>query len=193
MKFELHTQETAPAESQPLLEKSVKNFGMIPNLHAVMAEAPALLEAYQASHEIFQKSSFDADELTVVWQTVNVEHECHYCVPAHTAIANSMKVDSAVTEALRNRTPLPNAKLQALHLTTLALVRNRGTLSEAERANFFAAGYESRQLLEIVLGISQKVMSNYVNHLAETPVDVPFQKFAWESDDTDAIKKLRHG
>ncbi len=48
MKFELHTQETAPAESQPLLEKSVKNFGMIPNLHAVMAEAPALLEAYQA-------------------------------------------------------------------------------------------------------------------------------------------------
>ena len=186
MKFELHTQETAPAESQPLLEKSVKSFGMIPNLHAVMAEAPALLEAYQASHEIFQKSSFDADELTVVWQTVNVEHECHYCVPAHTAIANSMKVDSAITEALRNRTPLPNAKLQALHLTTLALVRNRGTLSEAEREKFFAAGYESRQLLEIVLGISQKIMSNYVNHLAETPVDAPFVKFAWESDDNDA-------
>jgi alkylhydroperoxidase family enzyme len=193
MKFELHTQETAPAESQPLLEKSVQNFGMIPNLHAVMAEAPALLEAYQASHEIFQKTSFDADELTVVWQTVNVEHECHYCVPAHTAIANSMKVDSAVTEALRNRTPLPNAKLQALHLTTLALVRNRGTLSETERANFFAAGYESRQLLEIVLGISQKIMSNYVNHLAETPVDTPFQKFAWRSDDNDAVKELRHG
>ena len=82
MQFALHTHETAPAESQPLLEKSVKNFGMIPNLHAVMAEAPALLEAYQASHEIFQKTSFDADELTVVWQTVNVEHECHYCVPA---------------------------------------------------------------------------------------------------------------
>jgi alkylhydroperoxidase family enzyme len=193
MKFELHTQETAPAESQPLLDKSVQNFGMIPNLHAVMAEAPALLEAYQASHEIFQKTSFDADELTVVWQTVNVEHECHYCVPAHTAIANSMKVDSAVTEALRNRTPLPNAKLQALHLTTLALVRNRGTLSETERASFFAAGYESRQLLEIVLGISQKIMSNYVNHLAETPVDTPFQKFAWRSDDNDAVKELRHG
>jgi alkylhydroperoxidase family enzyme len=186
MKFELHTQETAPAESQPLLEKSVKNFGMIPNLHAVMAEAPALLEAYQASHEIFQKSSFDADELTVVWQTVNVEHECHYCVPAHTAIANSMKVDGAITEALRNRTPLPNAKLQVLHLTTLALVRNRGTLSETERADFFAAGYESQQLLEIVLGISQKIMSNYVNHLAETPVDAPFVKFAWENDDNDA-------
>ena len=193
MKFALHTHETAPAESQPLLEKSVKNFGMIPNLHAVMAEAPALLEAYQASHEIFQKTSFDADELTVVWQTVNVEHECHYCVPAHTAIANSMKVDSAVTEALRNRTPLPNARLQVLHLTTLALVRNRGKLSEAELADFFGEGYERRQLLEIVLGISQKVMSNYVNHLAETPIDAPFQKFVWEAESTEVVKELAHG
>jgi alkylhydroperoxidase family enzyme len=193
MKIALHTHETAPAESQPLLEKSVKNFGMIPNLHAVMAEAPALLEAYQTTHEIFQKTSFDADELTVVWQTVNVEHECHYCVPAHTAIANSMKVDSAVTEALRNRTPLPNAKLQVLHLTTLALVRNRGTLSEAELADFFGAGYERRQLLEIVLGISQKLMSNYVNHMAETPVDPPFQKFLWETENNEVVKELSHG
>jgi alkylhydroperoxidase family enzyme len=193
MKFALHTHETAPADSQPLLEKSVKNFGMIPNLHAVMAEAPALLEAYQTIHEIFQKTSFDADELTVVWQTVNVEHECHYCVPAHTAIASSMKVDSAVTEALRNRTRLPNARLQVLHLTTLALVRNRGTLSEAELADFFGAGYERRQLLEIVLGISQKVMSNYVNHMAETPVDPPFQKFIWEAESTEVVKALSHG
>ena len=193
MKFALHTQETAPADSQPLLEKSVKNFGMIPNLHAVMAEAPALLEAYQTIHEVFKKTSFDADELTVVWQTVNVEHECHYCVPAHTAIANSMKVDSLVTEALRNRTPLPNARLQVLHLTTLALVRNRGTLSEAELADFFGAGYERRQLLEIVLGISQKVMSNYVNHMAETPVDAPFQKFVWEAESTEDVKELSHG
>ena len=193
MKFALHTHETAPAESQPLLEKSVKNFGMIPNLHAVMAESPALLEAYQASHEIFQKTSFDADELTVVWQTVNVEHECHYCVPAHTAIANSMKVDSAVIEALRNRTRLPNGRLQVLHLTTLALVRNRGKLSEAELADFFGAGYARRQLLEIVLGISQKVMSNYVNHLAETPVDSPFQKFVWEADSTEVVRELSHG
>ena len=32
-------------------------------------------------------------------------------------------------------------------------------------------------LLEIILGVSQKVMSNYVNHLAQTPVDAAFNKF----------------
>lgn len=55
-----------------------------------MAEAPDLLEAYKAVHELFQNSSFDSDEITVVWQTVNVEHQCHYCVPAHTWIASSI-------------------------------------------------------------------------------------------------------
>ncbi|WP_411826704.1 carboxymuconolactone decarboxylase family protein [Luteolibacter sp. AS25] len=178
--FKIHDLESAPLNSKPLLEKSVKGFGMVPNLHGVMAEAPELLEAYQIIHGLFQNTSFNAEELTVVWQTINVEHECHYCVPAHTAIAHMMDVNPALTEALRNKQPMPTEKLQALHETTLALVRNRGHLSEEEIGKFFAAGYAQRQILEIVLGISQKVMSNYTNHLAETPTDEPFQKFAWK-------------
>ncbi|UTW12876.1 carboxymuconolactone decarboxylase family protein [Marinobacterium rhizophilum] len=178
--FTLHTLESAPADSKPLLENSLKSFGMIPNLHAVMAEAPGLLEGYQLLHGFFQNTSFDNEELTVVWQTINVEHECHYCVPAHTGIAHMMKVDPALTDALRNRTAMPTEKLQVLHDTTLAMVRSRGRLSEAEMAAFFAAGYAQRQLLEIILGLSQKVMSNYVNHIASTPVDPAFEQFAWE-------------
>jgi len=177
MKFPLHDQQTAPESSQPLLANSLKAFGMIPNLHAVMAESSPLLEAYQTLHTLFQQTSFNAEELTVIWQTINVEHNCHYCIPAHTGIAHMMKVDNAIIEALRNSTKLPTKKLQALHTTTLALVRNRGQLSRDETSAFFEAGYEQRNLLEIVLGISQKVMSNYVNHLADTPVDEAFSKF----------------
>lgn len=177
MKFQLYDQQTAPQNSQPLLANSLKAFGMIPNLHAVMAESAPLLEAYQTLHTLFQQTSFNAEELTVVWQTINVEHDCHYCIPAHTGIAHMMKVDDALIVALRNSTKLPTEKLQALHMTTLALVRNRGQLSQNETSAFFEAGYEQRNLLEIVLGISQKVMSNYVNHFAETPVDEAFKKF----------------
>ena len=176
----LHTIETAPEGSKPLLEKSIKGFGMIPNLHGVMAESPGLLEGYQTLHKLAQDSAFDAEELTVVWQTINVEHACHYCVPAHTFIANAMKVDPALTEALRNRAAMPTAKLQALQDTTLAIVRNRGHLTAEEKDAFFAAGFETRHLLDIVLILSQKVMSNYVNHIAETPVDAPFAEFSWE-------------
>lgn len=177
--YTLHDKTTAPAESQPLLDNSINAFGMIPNLHAVMAEAPGLLEGYQQLHQLFIDSSFDADELTVVWQTINVEHECHYCVPAHTGIAKSMKVDDAITEALRNETPLPSDRLEALRTFTLAMVRGRGNVDASAVNDFLAAGYTQRQVLEVVLGLAQKVMSNYTNHLAETPVDEPFKAFEW--------------
>ena len=178
--LKVHTIESAPENSKPLLENSLKSFGMIPNLHGVLAESPGILEAYQMLHGLFENSSFNNDELTVVWQTINVEHECHYCVPAHTGIAHMMKVDGEITDALRNQTAMPNEKLQTLHETTLSIVRNRGNVNNAEIETFYAAGYSQRQLLEIILGLSQKVLSNYVNHIAETPVDKAFEKFAWK-------------
>ena len=178
--FPIHTLETAPEKSKPFLENSLKSFGMIPGLHGALAEAPGLLEGYQMLHTLFTESSFNNEELTVVWQTINVEHECHYCVPAHTSIAAMMKVDPAITEALRNITALPNEKLQALHDFTLLMVRNRGRVSEQELEAFYAVGYAERQVLDIILGISQKVISNYTNHLAETPVDDAFKKYAWQ-------------
>ncbi|MCV6611919.1 MAG: carboxymuconolactone decarboxylase family protein [Amphritea sp.] len=173
----VHTLESAPEQSKALLEDSVKMFGSVPSLHGVMAESPVTLDAYKQLHVLFQQSSFDADELTVVWQTINVEHSCHYCVPAHAAIAKMMKVDDALTHALRHGEPMPNAKLQALHDMTLKIVRNRGVVAEADVAEFYAAGYAPRQLLEIVLGLAQKVMSNYINHLADTPLDDRFAAF----------------
>ncbi len=175
----IHTIESAPEGSKPLLEGSVKAFGMLPNLHGVLASSPQILEAYQVLHKLFTESSFDAEELTVVWQAINVEHGCNYCVPAHTGIAHSMKVDPALTEALRNQEAMPTAKLQALLDMTLIIVRNRGHVSEDELAAFYAAGYGEQQVLEIILALSQKVISNYSNHIANTPVDAPFKDFAW--------------
>lgn len=184
--FTFHDETTAPEESRPLLEKSKAAFGRLPGLHKVMAEAPGLLEGYQKLHELFVNSSFDKDELTVVWQTVNVENACHYCVPAHTGIAKSMGVDDAITDALRDGTPLPDARLEALRDFTLKLVRQHGNVAEADVQAFLDAGFTKRNILEVILGYSQKVMSNYTNHLAETPVDQPFQKFAWSPADKAA-------
>ncbi|WP_375688653.1 carboxymuconolactone decarboxylase family protein [Pseudooceanicola sp. LIPI14-2-Ac024] len=185
--FERHTLENAPEGSRALLEDSKKGFGRVPGLHAVMAEAPALLEGYKQLHRLFQhETSFDKDELTVVWQAINVEHACHYCVPAHTGIAKMMKVDDAITEALRNETPLPSAHLEALRTFTLQVVRQRGDVTDAQVETFLAAGFTKRQVLEVILGVAQKVMSNYTNHIAQTPVDEVMQQFAWEKRGADA-------
>ncbi len=177
--FTLYNLESAPTESKPLLEKSKQSMGMIPNLYGIMAAAPALLEAYQELDRLFMKTSFTVEEKTVIWQTINVENECHYCVPAHTAIAHMMKVDAKIIEALNNQTPLPNDRLETLRNTTLALIRGKGRLSQQEHSTFSNAGFTSQQLLEIVLGLSQKILSNYTNHLANTEIDEPFQKYVW--------------
>lgn len=178
--FTLHTKDSAPEAAKPLLDNSQKAFGMVPNLHAVMAEAPTLLEGYQVLHNLAQNTSFNADELTVVWQTVNVEHECHYCVPAHTGIAKSMKVSDELIEQLRNDETLADAKLNTLKETVLAVTRGRGNVEEAQLNAFYEAGYQHQQLLEIILILAQKVMSNYTNHVAETPVDDAFKAFDWQ-------------
>lgn len=185
--FTLHDETTAPTASTPLLKQSRKNFGMIPNLHAVMAEAPGLLEGYQKLHELFTNSSFNADEQTVVWQSINVEHECAYCVPAHSAIAKQMCVSEGVNEALRDGTPLPTERLEALRTFTLRLVRERGRVTDADVQGFFDAGFTHRHIQEIVLGLSQKVMSNYLNHIARTPIDGPFRPFEWR--DTSGLSR----
>jgi len=177
--FKIHTVDTAPEGSKAILEGAISQMGVVPNLFGTMAESPNTLKAYTQLHELFAGSSFDAEELTVVWQTINVEHECHYCVPAHTAIAGSMSVDPALTEALRNGTEMTTPKLQALHNFTLSMVRNRGNVSTADMDAFFAAGYGQQQVLEVILGLSQKVISNYVNHVAHTPVDAMFEPMAW--------------
>ncbi len=178
--FTLHDIDSAPEKSKPLLENSQKAFGMIPSLHAVMAEAPGALAGYQKLHELVLDSSFDNDETTVVWQSINVEHACHYCVPAHTGIAKSMNVSDDIINALRDETPLPNDKLEALRTFTLAVTRKRGEVNSEDLNAFYQAGYERRHVLEVILVLSQKVMSNYINHIADTPIDEPFKKFAWE-------------
>ena len=177
--FKLHDQNSAPAESKQLLEKVKASSGMIPGLYAVLAESPEALRAYVELGKIFSQSSLSDEEKTVVWQAINVEHECKFCVPAHTLVAKLMKVDETITNALRDKTPLPNEKLEKLREFTLILVRNRGKATEEEVSVFLEAGFTKKNILEVIVGISQKVLSNYTNYIANTPLNKEFQPFAW--------------
>lgn len=180
MKTTVHTLETAPEAAKPLLENSLKAFGRVPSLHGVMAESPALLKNYQTLHsDAINATGFTPEERTVVWMTINVYHACHYCVPAHTGIAKMEKIDDAIITALRDETPLPDPQLEALRNFTLAVTETRGRPDAEQIARFEAAGYSERAALDIVLILAQKVISNYVNSLFDTPTDAAFEKFLW--------------
>ncbi len=178
--FTHYTLETAPEESKPLVEGSITAYGMLPNLHAVLAESPETYAAYGELQRLLTASSLSDAERHVVWLTINVEHSCHYCVPAHTFLALKDKVSADVVNALREDRTLPDERLEALRQFTKAMVIQRGNVSQEAIDRFLAAGFTKRNVFEVILGISHKVISNYVNHIAETPVDDPFTKYDWQ-------------
>jgi len=111
-----------------------------------------------AINDLFLKSSFNRDEITVIWQSVNVENNCHYCVPAHTMVAKGMKIDPEITEALRNETPLANAKLEALRTFTLQVARQHGVVDDNDVQAFLDAGHTPGCSIQIN-GLGEKSLS----------------------------------
>lgn len=177
--FTLHDTTTAPAEARERLEKAQQAMGFIPNLFANMAEAPASLEAYQTLDGIFAKTSLSPVEREVVLLATSVENRCHFCVAAHSGRARQAGMDEAVLDALRAGDTLPDARLDALAAFTRAVVRERGWVGDAALQAFIDAGFTQGQVLEVVLGVSLKTLSNYTNHIAGTPLNAELSSLAW--------------
>ncbi len=178
--FTIHTQETAPAASKPLLDKLQKAIGFVPGLYGVLADAPKAVEAYDVLATLFKGTSLTTTEQHVVLLTINYENNCGYCMPAHTALAKMDRVPDDVIEVLRNGTPIADARLEALRRFTVQVVNKRGWVADNDVQAFLDAGYTQQQILEVIVGLAYKVISNYTNHIANTPVDAVFMKFAWE-------------
>jgi AhpD family alkylhydroperoxidase len=177
--FTIHTAESAPAESKELLEATKQRVGKIPNLYGVLAEAPIAVEAYDALGALLMRSSFTPAERHVVWFTINAYHDCHYCMAAHTFLAKGEGVPEEVIETARAVGTYDDAKLEALRVFTLKMVENRGWTSPEGLEAFLAAGFTKQNVLEVVVVIAHKVLSNYTNHIVDTPVDDVFGRFTW--------------
>ncbi|MDR5837065.1 carboxymuconolactone decarboxylase family protein [Caballeronia sp. LZ034LL] len=177
--FNTYTIDAAPAESKPLLESTKAAFGFVPNLQSFMAESPELLAGYSALWDLFSKSTLTPHEQQVVYLTSNFENDCHYCMAGHSTLAKMIKMEPAVIDALRAGTALPDAKLEALHRFATIVVRERGFATEAEVDAFLAAGYTRRNVLEVILGVATKMMSNYTNHIVHTPLDAFMKGNEW--------------
>jgi len=179
MSYPVHTVETAPEAAKEFLAGATKTYGFLPNLFGVMASAPPLVKTYGAVGQLFNETSFSPTERQVVLLSVSAENECGYCVAAHSVIASMQGVRSEVIEALRQGAPLPDRKLEALRQFTTAVVVKRGHPSRDDIAAFLNVGYTEANILEVVLGVGLKTISNYTNHIAATPLDPAFASAKW--------------
>ncbi|MDA0834435.1 MAG: carboxymuconolactone decarboxylase family protein [Planctomycetota bacterium] len=184
MQFDVHTQETAPAESRNMVKSVEKRFGFLPNLIGVMANAPPLLSAYLNLSGLFEGSSLTPQEQQIVLLTVSESNHCEYCVAAHSVGAGMCSVPRDEIKAVRERQPLTDGRLQALRQLTMEIVETQGWPSEDTLDDFVAAGFRPEQVLEVILGVGMKTLSNYTNHVARTPLDDEFAVEAWTNRHT---------
>ncbi|MDQ0463889.1 putative peroxidase-related enzyme [Caulobacter ginsengisoli] len=173
MEFSLHNWTTAPADSRAALKRVGEELGYVPALLAQMAESPPVLEAYGTLSAIFRRSSLTPIEQQIVLLAVSVENASHYCTPAHAIRARAASLDEAAVTAIRRGRPLPDARQEALRRLTVQMVRKHGTVSESELDAFVTAGFTRANILEIILAVGLKTLSNYVAFVAKTPLDPP--------------------
>lgn len=182
--YQIHTKETASPASAEMLANAEKAYGFIPNLLGAMAESPVVLKAYLALGEFFDESSFTSTEQQLVTLTASRYNECRYCMAAHSVDAGMQKIPADVIDAIRNDLPIADDRLETLRQTVTTAIEQRGWLSEDDQDTFFAAGYTQAQLFEVILGISYKTLSNYVNHIADAPLDKAFASSVWAPVET---------
>jgi uncharacterized peroxidase-related enzyme len=177
--FKLQTAETAAPEGREAIEKANKGFGFVPNLIKVLANAPAAANAYLDLGARLESTSLTRQEQQVVLLATSFENQCDYCMGAHSTVAGMVGIEDADLEALRDGTEVPTDRLNVLRDFTRAVVEKRGNVTKDDLARFREAGFEQAQVLEVILGVAMKTLSNYTNHIAETPLDEAFEAQRW--------------
>jgi uncharacterized peroxidase-related enzyme len=181
--FPSHTIESAPAAARPLLAQTRESFGFVPSPMARMATEPALPAAFVYLSGVFDRTTLGNLEREVIIMTVARENRCGYCVAMHTALLTRSGVSPAILAALRDGTPLEDARLNALATFTLALLRGHGDVPADVWQRFREAGFDHVAGLDVVLGVTAYTLSTFANRLTQAPLDVAFESFRGENLD----------
>lgn len=173
--------ESADMRQKLIIEDATKKNGGWPNMYGNMINSTGLLETYLHGYNMFRtESGFTPVEQEVIFLTLSYENECNYCMAAHSFIADKMsKVPTEVTDAIRAGLPIADNKLQVLSLFTKQLFISRGRPTKEEVSIFLAAGFDEKKILEIILALAVKTLSNYSNHVFDTETDDMFKGRTW--------------
>ncbi|MFD0792902.1 carboxymuconolactone decarboxylase family protein [Mucilaginibacter litoreus] len=169
--FTIPTRDTVSAENQNLFDTLTKVVGRVPNLYATFAHSEHALTNYLNLQN--GKTSLRAKEREAINLIVSQVNDCLYCLSAHTAIAKlNGFTDDQILE-IRSGSASFDAKLDALVKITKSITENKGHADEVLLEAFFNAGYNKGSLIDVVIAVGDKTITNYVYALTEVPVDWP--------------------
>lgn len=160
-----------PEQNRKILRDLQLAFGFVPNVYAFMAYSPMALKSYL--HYTREKTSLTDVEAEAVYLATSQVNACHYCLSAHTSFAKAIGLQEEQILELRAGRDAGDERIDALVKFTRAVVEGRGHIDDAVVKNFMKAGYTFQHLVEVVLLISQIMVTNFINNITHNPVDFP--------------------
>lgn len=174
------------SEAQSTLDAVREKVGFVPNLFAMLAEQPGVVEAFVALDTALTNTSLSPIERQVVQLTASVENRGHYCIAGHSIFGRSIGMPEQAIEAIRSGTKVADERLSALHSFVAQLVRARGHVTSDDVDKLTRAGFKREQILEIVMGVTLKTFSNYADSAMRLKLDEQFEPAAWSGPATAA-------
>ena len=178
--FKIETTTSAEPGARETLKAIEAGVGFVPHIYGVFAGAPTALAGLVALNASFSETAFSPAEQEVIALTTSVFNQCPYCVAGHSTFALNHGVDPACVDAMRAGGVSIEPRYQALGRFTQAVLENRGALGVQDVAAFLNAGFQTTQILELLLGVAGKTMTNFASKIARTPLDDAFLDQAWE-------------
>jgi len=169
--FAVPTRGEVSENNQAIFDKLEKGLGFVPNLYAYYAKNETALGDYQSLQH--RKSTLKAKEREVINLVTSQINGCRYCQSAHTVLGKMNDFTDQQVIELRKGSASFDAKLDALVKFTASIVENRGIASEASKQAFFDAGYTEANMIDVVMVVGDKTISNYIHNLAGFAIDFP--------------------
>jgi len=175
----LVTDQSATGEAKVILDNAIAQLGFAPNMYQAMANSPGYLSTYIHGYTQFRENSgLSPQEQELIFLVISRENGCDYCTAAHSMLAEKVsKLDAATLKEIRSGAPITDAKLHTLSEMTSRLFKTRGLITKDDVQMFLNAGYHEHHILEIILALSVKTLSNYANHIFHTGVDKAFEEY----------------
>ena len=165
------TRDDVSPANQALFDTLKKGLGMVPNLYATLAHSENALGSYLALQNA--KSSITGKAREVVNLVVSQVNECEYCLAAHTMIGKMNGFTDAQVLEIRSGTASFDPKLDALARLVKAIASQRGKIDDTLLDAFFAAGWTQENLVDTIVTIGDKTITNYLHSVTQVPVDFP--------------------
>lgn len=179
--YPVHTIESAPAQSQPVLRQLQQAFGMIPNVAAKMAASPVLINGFIGLFERVHSSSLTEPQIQTLLLTNAVANASEWPVAFHTALALQAGVAHADVDAIRHGALPADDGLAALSTLTRKLIETRGKLTEQDQRSFIEAGFSAEQVLEVIAVVAASTITNYTSSVTRPPLEAQFEAFVWHA------------